>query len=95
MLNSNPKEIEDAFITIRADFEKRDNQRGLEFLNSIEEQWDVTGRLSDRQLAWLQRQLDGTWKQVAEPGKIVVDPEKLDQLEKTIDGLKRTVKAMR
>jgi len=96
MLNSNSKEIEDAFITIRADFEKRDNQRGLEFLNSIEEQWDVTGRLSDRQLAWLERQLDGSWKQCdAEPGKIVVDPEKLDQLEKAIDGLKRAINAMR
>ncbi len=95
MLNSNRKDIEDAFIKIRAEFANRDNQKGLDILDGYEEQWDVSGRLSDRQLAWLQRQLDGTWKRDAEPDKIVVDPERLDQLEREIDGIRRTVKAMR
>ncbi len=95
MLNSNRKDIEDAFIKIRAEFENRDNQKGLDILDGYEEQWDVSGRLSDRQLAWLQRQLDGTWKRDAEPDKIVVDPERLDQLEREIDGIRHTVKAMR
>ena len=67
MLNSNRKDIEDAFIKIRAEFENRDNQKGLEFLESFEEQWAATGWLSDRQLDWLQRQLDGSWKEKAKP----------------------------
>ena len=96
MTNLSDDQIEDAFAEIRADFEKRDNQTGLKILDSYEEQWDATGWLSDRQHAWLQRQLDWSWKQHdAEPGKIVVDPEKLDQLEKAIDDLQRTVKSMR
>ena len=88
-------QIEDAFVTIRADFKERGNEDGLEILDGCEERWDATGSLSHRQHAWLQRQLDGTWKRDAEPDKIVVDPEKLDQLEKAIDDLQRTVKAMR
>ena len=90
------KQIEDALMTIRADFKDRNNETGSSILDSIEEQWVTSGRLSDRQLAWLERQLDGSWKQNdAEPGKIVVDPEKLDQLEKAIDDIKRAVIAMR
>ena len=88
-------QIENAFIRIRAEFEKRGNEEGLEILDKCEKRWDATGSLSHRQHAWLQRQLDGTWKRDAEPDKIVVDPEKLDQLEKAIDDLQRTVKAMR
>ncbi len=95
MLNSNRKEIEDALVAIRADFEERGNEGGFEILEKCEERWAANNHLSDRQLAWLQCQLDGTWKRDAEPGKIVVDPEKLDQLEKAIDDLQRTVKAMR
>ena len=60
-------EIERAFTTIRAEFNKRNNQRGLEFLDSLEEQWAATGWLSDRQLDWLQQQLDGSWKEKAKP----------------------------
>ena len=88
-------QINDAFVTIRVLFEKS-NPKGLDMLESIEKRWDATGSLSDRQLAWLERQLDGSWKQYdAEPGKIVVDAERLDELEKAIDDLQRTVRAMR
>ena len=95
MTHLSDDQIENAFVTIRADFEKRGNEDGLEILDKCEKRWDATGSLSHRQHAWLQRQLDGTWKQVAAPGKIVADPAKLDQLEKAIDGLKRAVKAIR
>ncbi len=67
MLNSNPKKIEDAFAQIRADFEERGNEEGFPYLNSFEEQWAATGWLSDRQLDWLQQQLDGSWKEKAKP----------------------------
>ena len=89
------KQINDAFVTIRVRFEKS-NPKGLDMLESIEKQWVANNHLSDGQLAWLERQLDGSWKQYdAEPGKIVVDAESLDELEKAFDGLKRTVRAIR
>ena len=90
------KQIEDSFVAIRAEFKDRNNETGSSILDNIEEHWVTSGRLSDRQLAWLERQLDGSWKQYdAEPGKIVVDAESLDELEKAIDDLQRTVRAMR
>lgn len=55
------QQIEDAFTEIRADFEKRDNSKGLEILDGYEEQWDATGSLSHRQIMWLERQLDRSW----------------------------------
>lgn len=58
------EEIEEAFARIRAEFEKRKNETGIEILDSYEEQWAATGSLSDRQQSWLERQLDGTWKAV-------------------------------
>ncbi len=89
------KQINDAFVTIRVRFEKS-NPEGLEMLESIEKQWVTNNHLSDGQLAWLERQLNWSWKQHdAEPDKIVVDPEKLDQIDEAIDGLKRLVNAMR
>ncbi len=36
-------------------------------LDSYQEQWEATGSLSERQIAWLEKQLDGSWKQKAEP----------------------------
>ncbi len=67
MTNLSNDQIEDAFAQIRADFEERDNETGLEILESIEEQWAASGRLSKLQLDWLQRQLSGAWKQKAKP----------------------------
>ncbi len=51
------KEIEDAIDQIRAKFEKRGNEVGLDILDSYEEQWDATGSLSYRQRGWLEKQL--------------------------------------
>ena len=54
--------IKDAFTEIRADFEKRYNEQGLKILGNYEEQWDATGNLSHRQIDWLEKQLDGSWR---------------------------------
>ena len=54
--------IETAFGKIRADFEKRGNEVGLEILDGYEKHWQLLGRLSDRQCDWLERQLKGTWR---------------------------------
>lgn len=55
------KYIEDAFSKIRAEFEKRNNATGLEILDGYEEQWGAYGSLTDRQIGWLEKQLDGSW----------------------------------
>ncbi|HEY9818272.1 MAG TPA: hypothetical protein V6D20_21065 [Candidatus Obscuribacterales bacterium] len=55
-------QIEDAFAQVREKFESRDNSTGLEMLDSVEERWEALGELSDRQLAWLDRQQNETWK---------------------------------
>ncbi len=62
MTQLSDEQIEDAFARIRAEFEKRNNETGLEILDSFEEQWNAGEGLSDRQLAWLEKQLDGTWR---------------------------------
>ena len=53
--------IEDAFAKIRADFEARTNVTGLEILDSYEEKWSAYGSLTDRQIDWIEKQLDGSW----------------------------------
>lgn len=55
--------IEEAFAQVRARFEKRNNETGIDILNSYEEQWEASGSLSSRQYEWLEKQLDGSWKQ--------------------------------
>lgn len=62
MSKLNDELIEEAFAKVRASFEKRGNTFGLDMLDGCEEQWDATGSLSDGQLAWLERQLDGSWR---------------------------------
>ena len=64
MTNLADGQIEDAFAQIRVKFEKRNNNTGLEILDSYEERWAVSESLSDRQIAWLEKQLDGTWRAV-------------------------------
>ena len=64
MTNLTDEQIEDAFARTRAEFEKRNNETGLEILESYEERWAVGERMSDRQIAWLEKQLDGTWRAV-------------------------------
>ncbi len=46
------------------EFEKRNNETGLEILESYEERWAESESLSDRQIAWLEKQLNGTWRAV-------------------------------
>ncbi len=58
----NDEFIEAAFTKIRGYFEQRGNDDGLEILDSYERQWDRTGSLSPRQVGWLERQLDGSWR---------------------------------
>lgn len=60
--------IEHAFKEIRSDFEKRANDQGLEILDSCEEQWNTVGYLTDRQTAWLEKQLNGSWRPSVKPG---------------------------
>ena len=55
------KYIEDAFAKIRAEFEERNNTTGLEMLDGLEEQWAANESLSERQIGWLEKQLDGSW----------------------------------
>ena len=84
MTHLTDEQIEDAFARIRAEFEKRNNETGLEILESYEEQWAVSGSLSDRQIVWLEKQLDGTWRAVGAtsvPDATVVDPGPKDEAE--------------
>ena len=59
------KQIEETFAKIRADFVGRGNEYGLEILDGCENQWAETGQLSDGQLDWLERQLNGNWRQAS------------------------------
>ncbi len=54
--------MEGVFAKIKADFEKRNNEQGLEILDSCEEQWNATHSLTDRQVAWLEKQFNGSWR---------------------------------
>ncbi len=54
--------MEDVFAKIRADFEKRGNEQGLEILDSCEERWNAVCSLTDGQIAWLEKQLNGSWR---------------------------------
>ncbi len=62
MIHLSDEQIEDVFARIRAEFEKRNNETGLEILDSYEERWAVSESLSNRQLEWLEKQLNGTWR---------------------------------
>ena len=46
MTHLSDEQIEEAFARIRAEFEKRNNETGLEILDSYEEQWATTGTVS-------------------------------------------------
>jgi len=54
--------MEGVFAKIRSDFEKRGNEQGLEILDSCEEQWSAVHSLTDRQIVWLEKQLNGSWR---------------------------------
>jgi hypothetical protein len=76
--------IEEALRDVREDFERRGNAAGLEILDSYEEGWAEYGRLTDRQLAWLERQMNGSWRRTANPndsGADVKPRNSLDEIE--------------
>ncbi len=85
MTHLSDEQIQDTFARIRAEFEKRNNETGLEILDSYEEQWAVSESLSDRQIAWLENQLDGTWRAVGSKSvpdaTVTVDPVPKDEVE--------------
>ena len=54
--------MEGVFAKIRSDFERRGNEQGLKILDSCEEQWNETHSLTDRQVAWFEMQLNGSWR---------------------------------
>jgi hypothetical protein len=62
MIKLNNENMETVFAKIRSDFEKRGNEQGLEILDSCEEQWNATHSLTDRQVAWLEKQFNGSWR---------------------------------
>ena len=61
MKNFNEDNIGETLATIRAKFEKPNNETGLEIIDSYEDQFASTGILSDRQITWMDKQLDGSW----------------------------------
>ena len=67
------------------DFEKRNNETGLEILDSYEEQWAESESLSERQIAWLEKQLDGTWRAAgsksAPDATVTADPVPKEETE--------------
>jgi len=94
--------MEAVFAKIRSDFEKRGNEQGLEILDGCEEQWNAVQNLSDRQVAWLENQLNGNWRP---SGKIAVkdqgeckaiSPQKrgLVQISSTSQGTEQLLDAM-
>ncbi len=62
MIKLTNENMEGVFAKIRSDFEKRGNKQGLEILDSCEEQWNETHSLTDRQVAWSEKQLNGSWR---------------------------------
>jgi len=82
MTELNDEFIEAAFTKIRANFEQRGNDDGLEILESYGERWDQTGSLSPRQVAWLERQLDGSWRKIVNK-TTETDPDRSPQVRTT------------
>lgn len=98
MKNLNDKSIETAFTEIRCRFENRNNEFGLEILDSYEDRWIATGNLSDKQIAWLEKQLDDSWR---EPKIVVVpcpdDNQPVQQISNTLpklEGVEELIDAM-
>ncbi len=54
-------------------------------LDSYEERWAVSESLSDRQIAWPEKQLDGTWRAVGSKfvpdATVMADPVPKDEAE--------------
>ncbi len=77
MTHLTDEQIEETFTRIRVEFEKRDNETGLDILDSYEEQWAASESLSDRQIAWLEKQLSWSRRGGSSPRRdtaAAVDP---------------------
>ena len=94
--------MEGVFAKIRADFEKRGNEQGLEILDSCEERWNAVRSLTDGQIAWLEKQLNGSWRPsgrspVREYGERRVDSSQkcdLVQISSSLQGTEKLLDAM-
>ena len=94
--------MEGVFAKIRTDFEKRGNEQGLEILDSCEEQWNETHSLTDRQVAWLEKQFNGSWRPSGKSSgkeyeeRRVISPQRrnLVQIPSTIQGAEQLLDAM-
>ncbi len=94
--------MESVFAKIRSDFEKRGNEQGLEILDSCEEQWNETHSLTDRQVAWLEKQFNGSWRPSGKSAvrdyeqRRVISAQKRDlvQIPSTIQGAEQLLDAM-
>ncbi len=98
MTNLADEQIEDAFAQIRVKFETRKNETGLDILDNYEAQWAANQQLTDRQVAWLENQLDESWMKKAvskndsgitpeqEPG-IIQFPAMERDMERRIDAM--------
>ena len=94
MRNFTAELIEHAFKEIRVDFEKRANEQGLEILDSCEEQWNAMGSLTDRQSAWLEKQLDGSWRPSIKPGvEKAEEASAIPELKPDVDEISSTVQS--
>ncbi len=94
--------MEGVFAKIRADFEKRGNEQGLEILDSFEERWNAVCSLTDGQIAWLEKQLNGSWRPSGKAAVKdyeecrVISPQKrgLVQISSTPQGTEQLLDAM-
>ena len=94
--------MEGVFAKIRTDFEKRGNEQGLEILDSCEEQWNETHSLTDRQVAWLEKQINGSWRPSGKSSgkeheeRCVISAQKRDliQIPSTTQGTEKLLDAM-
>ena len=82
MKNLNNENIENAFRKIKTDFEKRGNEQGLEILASCEEQWNAVRSLTDRQIAWLEKQLNGSWRPSGKSSSKEYEERRVDSAQK-------------
>ncbi len=94
--------MEGVFAKIRTDFERRGNEQGLEILDSCEEQWNETHSLTDRQVAWFEKQLNGSWRPSGKSAvrdyeeRRIFSAQKRDlvQIPSTIQGTEQLLDAM-
>ena len=74
--------MEGVFAKIRADFEKRGNEQGLEILDSCEERWNAVRSLTDGQIAWLEKQLNGSWRPSGKSSSKEYEERRVDSAQK-------------